>query len=144
MSNVQHQGASSMGRNLPSGIHSPQQQFQNDPSRGPRMEKMNFDKLADLPVDDVAPSPKEVHLVDSLFKQQPSIVKKVTAEIKDIVVVIALFMLFSLPPVIRLMEGWFTIMQTSPYINIMIRALLFTATFWTIKHLYLSRNRKQD
>ena len=56
----------------------------------------NSDILEQLPVDKINPTPDELHIMDTLFKQHKTEVNVIFMELKDCLIIAILFILFSL------------------------------------------------
>lgn len=107
-------------------------------SRG-RKEQPIGDYIDQLPSDTSVPSHNEIRIVDKFFQQKKSIFDTILLQTKDIIIIGCLFILFSLPFVDNLIKKFVKITETSPYILVGIKALLFVIIYFFIKNIYLAR-----
>ena len=109
-------------------------------------EQKNYtgDSIQDLPIDDSKPSHEEVHIVDNMFEEQKGKFFYIFTELKESIIVAALFILFSLPPIDKLFQTIIPITGKSNYILIILKALIIGILFWIIKYFFLSRKQKKD
>jgi len=99
------------------------------------------DKLQDLPTDKSIPSHNETILINSLFHKKNTI-DTVFKHIKDLLLLAAIFIVFSLPQVDLLINKFVISSRTSIYILIGIKTLLFISLFFIINNIYLVRTKK--
>ena len=118
-----------------------QVQYSQQPMNIPTQQQPIGDMINQLPADTSVPSHNEIRIVDQLFQQKKGIVDKILGQTKDIVVLGGLFIVFSLPFVEDLIKKFITVTNTSPYILIGIKALLFVFSYFLIKNIYLARNK---
>jgi hypothetical protein len=97
------------------------------------------DYLNSLPVDTIAPTPREQKMVDTLFTKHSNTMDSMYSESKDSILVGILFIMFSLPQVNTIIYKFVPSAETSMYITIAIKAIAVMALYWIIKHFYLSR-----
>lgn len=97
------------------------------------------DFIESLPTDKNPPTHTEIQIVDSLFKQQHTIIQKILVESKDVILVGFLFLLFSFPQIDDLIRKYIPSTETSIYIFIFSKTLLFMACYFLIKNMYLVR-----
>jgi len=97
------------------------------------------DSIHDLPTDKVEPSQNELRIVNSIFKKNKKMVNTLVGEFQDPIIIGILFILFSLEQVNGIVFKFVPSAQNSPYILIVIKALVFMVVYWVIKHFYLSR-----
>ena len=126
---VQYSQQSPQGMNM----NAPQQMSQH-----PQMQSTG-DMINQLPADTSVPSHNEIRIVDQLFQQKKGIFDKILSQTKDIIVLGGLFILFSLPFVDNLLKKFITVTNTSPYILIGIKTLLFVLVYFIVKNIYLAR-----
>ena len=99
------------------------------------------DILSQLPSDKTEPSPTELQIVDTLFRENPSGMKSILGELKDVAIVGALFFILSLPYLDNLIGRVFPVTLNSPYCMVGIKALVMMLGYWVVRHFYLSRKR---
>lgn len=99
----------------------------------------NSDFLDSLPTDKNTPSHTEVQIVDSLFKKQHTVVQKILAGSKDVILVGFLFLVFSLPYIDDLVKKFAPSTETSVYIFIFVKTLFFMFAYFLLKNMYLVR-----
>ena len=99
----------------------------------------NGDNISQLPVDQSQPSLNELNIVNSLFTNHKEGINSIVNELKDSVIVGALFIIFSLPPIDNCLHKILPFTQRSPYIMVVIKSIAVMALYWLIKHFYLSR-----
>jgi hypothetical protein len=113
--------------------------YLENPSQGRKEQQPIGDYIDQLPSDASVPSHNEIIIVDKFFQQKKSIFDKIFLQTKDIIIIGCLFILFSLPFVDNLIKKFIKITETSPYILIGIKALLFVIIYFFIKNIYLAR-----
>jgi len=99
------------------------------------------DFIQDLPENNTEPSPKEIHIVNTMFKQHEGTMTKIGKELNDLVIVGVLFVLFSLPQVDDLIKRFFSPAVNSVYILVGIKTVIVMILFWVIKYFYLSKKK---
>lgn len=108
---------------------------------GMNQPRLMGDIIEQLPSDQTVPSHNEIRLVDTLFQQKKSIVDKILTNTKDILIIGLLFVVISLPPVDVLIKKFITITESSPYILIVVKALLLMILYFIVSNFYLSRKK---
>lgn len=96
------------------------------------------DLIALLPTDDSAPSEEDLRLVNTLFKKNNTFLDKMAIELKDLLILGSLYIIFSLEFTDKLISK-IPIAAKSPYILIGIKTLLIMVFFWIIKHFQFAR-----
>lgn len=99
------------------------------------------DIINDLPADDMQPKHDEMYIVNSLFKQHEGTMSKIAGELKDLVVIGILFILFSLPQLDNIIKQIIPSAVNSIYILTGVKTLIVMALFWIIKYFYLSKKK---
>ena len=100
----------------------------------------NADLIKNLPTDKVLPSQDEIQMMDILFKNTSSYgINNLLKELKDVLVLGILFILFSIPQIDTLLNKFIPITTTSPYMLILIKAGIIMVFYWIIKHFYLMK-----
>ena len=97
------------------------------------------DKITDLPVDEKNPTHTEIHMVDSVFGEPPTIMNNLVKEGKGVMIVGILFILSSLPPIDDCLHKLIPVTKKTPYLLIFFKALLVMVLYWVIKYYSLSR-----
>ena len=102
----------------------------------------NGDPIDNLPKDTNNPlSQQELKIIDTLF--QPENKPKFNGlfrELKSMIVIIILYIIFSLPLVDAILKKILPITGTSVYVRILIKSLLFAIIWWLFAQFYLKRN----
>jgi hypothetical protein len=125
----------------PSIQYSNQQPQQQQPNNSNQQQPPMGDIIEQLPFDQTIPSHNEIKIVDSLFKQKKGFFDKLLHHTKNILIMGALFVLFSLPQVDNLIQQLIPITTSSHYIFIGIKAVIFMFSYFLIENLYLSRKK---
>lgn len=97
------------------------------------------DPIVQLPVDQTPMTDGDLQLVNALFKNNRGRLNNIYEGSKDALIAGVLFAIFSLDQVSNLVKRCVSSAENSPYILILVKAILFAVTFWVIKHFYLSR-----
>ena len=99
------------------------------------------DDIENLPLDNTyTPSHDEKQIVDSIFgMQDKSAINNIVNELKDLVIIAIIFVIFSLKNIDELIYKFVPASQNSVYILIGIKTIGFVVLFWIIKNFYLSR-----
>ena len=98
------------------------------------------DDINALPTDQTVPSHNEINIVETLFKKKHSTIQKILSGAKETVLLLLLFIVFSLPQIDGLIQKMISAAE-SPYLLVGIKAVLFAATYFIIKNLYLVRKK---
>ena len=99
------------------------------------------DIIENFPVDQTIPSHNEIRIVDTLFKKKKSLFDRILQHTKDILIIGALFVIFSLPFIDGLIKKFIPITNKSQYIFIGIKTLMFMFSYFLIHNLYLARKQ---
>ena len=99
----------------------------------------NGDLIANIPDDNSIPSHNELQLIDKLFHKHKTILDTILLETKDILFIGILFILFSIQPVENLIKKFIHSSNTSIYILLGVKSILFMLTYFFIKNIYLVR-----
>ena len=110
-------------------------------NHGMNQPQLMGDIIEQLPSDQTVPSHNEIRLVETLFQQKKTIVDKILTNTKDILIIGLLFIVISLQPVDELIKKFITITESSPYILIVVKALLLMILYFVVSNFYLSRNK---
>ena len=122
--------------------NSPQSQPMGQSMRQPMGQSMRQpmgDKIDQLPIDQTVPSHNEIRIVDSLFQQKKGIVDKILNNIKEILIIGVLFIVFSLPAVDEMVQKIVPPTSTSPYILLVVKTVCVMVLYFIINNFYLSR-----
>jgi hypothetical protein len=112
----------------------PHVQF-NEPILSP---ELFGDSIETLPSDQNPPTHNEIKMVETLFKENKSTIDIILADAKNIIFMGLLFIILSTPQVDDLIKK-FVVAAESPYILILIKAILFMFIYFIINNLYLAR-----
>lgn len=96
------------------------------------------DPIESLPVDSNPPSHDEIQLIDTIFEKHQTTFERILKSAKDVLLIGSLFILFSIPQI----DGYirkFIRAAESPYLLIVIKAVMFMVIYYAIKNLYLVR-----
>lgn len=98
---------------------------------------MNYsDSIETLPIDKHQPSRDELKILDTLFVEQRTPIKKFLLEMKEVIVVVLLFILFSLLPIDGLLQKIPTI-GNHKILVLSAKALIVGVVFYILKRVYL-------
>lgn len=100
------------------------------------LNTQDMDSIGNLPVDENAVPVNELQIVDTLFKEKQSVLSKVISGTKDILFVIALYLIFCLPYVDTLICKFFPSSSTSIYIFYSVKAFLFGFAYFVIQNIH--------
>lgn len=108
-----------------------------------KMANLYSDDIESLPLDKYYnPSKAETEIVDMLFGKNKS--DAVVNEIKDLVVIGILFLVFSLKNVDDLILKFIPVTQKSVYYLLGVKTIAFTVCFWIVKNFYLSMSNNNN
>lgn len=102
---------------------------------------MAADNLDNLPADETVPTHGEIQILDNLFKQNPTVLDRIKNESSDLVLLLILFVFFSLPIVDEMLKKFVTITNSSMYILVFLKGILFAVCYYFIKNMYLVRKK---
>jgi len=97
------------------------------------------DLIDNLPVDETPPSPSEIQLVNTIFKEKMTTFQRAMNGMQDVLLVGLLFIVFSLPLVDPMIIKFFPSASTSPYILLGVKTAIVMLLYFCIKNLYLVR-----
>ena len=100
---------------------------------------MSADAIDTLPTDKTPPTHEEAVVANVLFKEQLTTTQKILAGTKDVLIISALYILFSVPQVDELIKKFFPTTVNSPYQLLLGKAVLFGFVYFLIKNFYLVR-----
>lgn len=93
------------------------------------------DAIDNLPVDESQPSHDEIRMVNELFKKERSTLTKLLDEVKSVILVAVLFVIFSLPIVDTTLHKFVPITQNSWIILTVIKAIAVMVIFYFISNI---------
>ena len=99
------------------------------------------DRLQDLPTDKSLPTHNETILINSLFHKKNTF-DTLLKHTKDLLLLAIIFIIFSIPQIDTLIKKFIQPAQTSLYILIGVKTLLFISLFFIINNIYLVRHKK--
>jgi len=99
------------------------------------------DIISNLPADRNKPTENEMHIVNTLFHQDSSMMDALANESKDSMIIGVLFVLLVLPQTDEMIKKYVPSAENSPYVLIGVKVAIIMAGFWCIKHFYLSRKQ---
>tara|TARA_B100001094_G_C17819531_1_gene617781 strand:+ start:48 stop:392 length:345 start_codon:yes stop_codon:yes gene_type:complete len=106
-----------------------------------QFDNSSVDSLNNLPVDKNPPSHNEIHLMDTFFKPENKFtVNAIIQESKDSVIIAFLFVILSTSHMDSLIHKILPMTEKSNYIMLLLKGIIIGASFWLIKHFYLSKN----
>ena len=97
------------------------------------------DNINSLPTDKNNPSEVDKNITDTIFGENSTVTEKLVKEGKDVFILGLLFIIFSLPQLDDIIKKFIPLTANSIYALILTKAILLMASFWLIKHFYLSR-----
>ncbi len=98
------------------------------------------DLISSLPVDETPLNHDEIHILQTLFKEENrGNISKIFIELKDAVIGGILFALLSSPQVDTLLLRIAPTTKNSPIIRIGLKTIIFIALYWIILNFALSR-----
>jgi len=98
------------------------------------------DLISSLPMDNNPLNHDEIHILQTLFKDENKYdIKNIFIELKDSVIGGILFGLLSTPQFNKLLERFVPITKTSIIMNISVKVIIFIFLYWIILNLALSR-----
>jgi len=97
------------------------------------------DAIDQLPVDESVPSHDEINMLNTLFKKEKGVIAKIFDEIKGVIIVAALFIIFSLPIIDTTLHNIIPITQNSWIILILIKATAVMIIFYFLSNLNVMR-----
>ena len=103
------------------------------------MSEIAGDIIKNLPTDQSVPSHNELQIIDMLFKQKQGTIQYILSQMKDVIIVGLLFIIFSLPHCDGLISKFIPSLQSSQYMLLLGKALLFMLCYFVLKNWYLAR-----
>ncbi len=100
------------------------------------MNNIYGDDIKTLPTDPSEPLLHEKEIINTIFgtvKESRSLQQ----EIKKLVIITVLFIVFSLPQVNTFLERF--LFKERPYVNLAIKGLLFAIAFWLVENYALAK-----
>jgi hypothetical protein len=100
---------------------------------------MQADDINSLPVDASIPSVEEAMAIDTLFKRNKSMLDSFMMHSKDVILVGALFVIFSIPQIRTLLGSMFPLIVKSPLIGTFILAVIVMILYFLVKNFALAK-----
>jgi hypothetical protein len=97
--------------------------------------------IIDLPVDDIKPTSNELELVNLVFKKNIKGNKKLVDELKNVLIIGVLFIVFSIPKIDETIHRIIPSSVNSVYITTLIKAIVFMILYWILKNFALSQSK---
>jgi len=98
------------------------------------------DLISSLPVDETPLNHNEIHILQTLFKEDNrNDISRIFIELKDSVIGGILFALLSIPQIDELLSRIAPTTKHSPIIRIGLKTIIFIALYWIIINFALSR-----
>ena len=97
------------------------------------------DPISSLPIDKNPPKPSEIQIIDTLFKKHKGSMISIATELKEPIIIAILFITFSLPSLNQIIKNFVPLVENSPFILLIVKAIGLAFIFWLIKHFYLSK-----
>jgi hypothetical protein len=92
-----------------------------------------------LPTDDSPINSDEKNIMNAVFKEQQSTVRKFLDGSKDIILAGIIFFLVSIPPVDDFIRKMIPSTNDSVYTLLLVKCLAFMVLYFLLKNLYLAR-----
>lgn len=83
------------------------------------------DLIGSLPTDNTPPKPHEIEIVERFFAENETGLSKIFTKYRNALVALAVFVLLGLPIVDRAVAGFSNLHESSPYIRLASKALVF-------------------
>jgi hypothetical protein len=100
------------------------------------------DDITQLPSTKSPPTHEEIHMVEEIFGETPTVMDNLVRESRDVLLVGILFIFFSIEPVTQLFHKALPFTSNSIYLCVFVKTLFIMVFWWLIKHFYLSRRKK--
>lgn len=97
------------------------------------------DDINKLPVDKTPPNEQELHIVDSLFKKNRSLLDTIFDDSKDVLIIVILITILVMPQLSELIKKILPITNKSEYLLYFFKGIIGGVLYWLIKYFYLSR-----
>lgn len=103
------------------------------------IQQNRFDYIEKLPIDASEITPTELKIMNTLFSGNTSTTQNLKREVKTLIILSTLFVLISLKYVDDLIIRFFPIMESSPYLLIIAKSLIFSISYFIINNFHLIR-----
>lgn len=101
---------------------------------------INYDDIISLPTDDdLAPTPVELEIVNTLFKENKSHFFSLFNEIKEPLLVGLLYIIFNLEYITNIVHSLLPFTRSSIIFTVITKGIIFMLVFWIIKHLNFAK-----
>lgn len=97
------------------------------------------DLIERLPTDNHPMHHKELDVVRSVFGDTPIGDNNFFSDVKDLVLLLTIFIVVSLPQMSSVIHRFVPASQQSEYIDILVRGLLLVCIYYIMKHVHLVR-----
>lgn len=114
-------------------------QYSQQPQNVQQQSQQMGDMIENLPADNSVLSHNEIRIVDQLFQKKKGLFDRILSNTKDILIIGALFVLFSIPHVDNIIKKFVAVSNNSQYILLGVKAVLFMITYFIVKNMYLVR-----
>ena len=104
-------------------------------------EVINYDTISNLPTDQSIPSEQELLLLNSLFEEKKTPIRRIVNEAYEPFFVGILFVIFSSPQIDTLINLYIPVTQNSIYFLLLTKMFIVMILFWIIKHFHLNLKR---
>jgi hypothetical protein len=101
-------------------------------------EAINYDVISNLPTDQSIPSEQELLLINSLFEEKKTPIKRIVNEAYEPFFVGILFVILSIPKVDEMINLYIPVTQNSIYFLLLTKMFIIMILFWIIKHFHLN------
>ena len=98
------------------------------------------DSIVNLPTDEIVPNHKEIEIIDKLFNSNDQKTKNLLNEIKGLLVLAALFILFNVSHLDVLIKSLIPITGANEYLLLIIKAVMFAVVWYFVKNIKTVRN----
>jgi hypothetical protein len=99
----------------------------------------DHDMILGLPITNIQPTQEELKIADTIFKTK-SVAMNMQNDLKEIIVIVILFVIFSLPQTEVIISRLLPALKNFPYMITVVKVLLVVIFFWLIKNFSLSRS----
>ena len=99
----------------------------------------NFDYIEKLPMDDSEITPSELKIMKSLFSENSISSFRLKHEVKQSIILVALFILVSLSYIDDIITKFFPIIGNSEYFMLIAKGIIFACSYFIIKNIHLIR-----
>jgi hypothetical protein len=98
------------------------------------------DDIQNLPVDKTPPNNEEMHIVNTLFKKNRSVLDIIFNDSKDVLIIVILITALVHPQISEIITKIIPITNKSEYLLYFVKGIIGGILYWLIKYFYLSRS----